>query len=256
MDKNQNPPTTEMKVSVLSMNRHAALATCLSFNETGLVLKSDATDEQIIHLAKNVTEFGDRLSSARRWWVGDLISGAEGRGRDLFEKVALAAQMNVGDVQNCATVSRAYGMSDRIAGLSWSIHRECARMSDTRARRELLEDALKSGYGVRQVATMVRKWRIANGFERPTKTAEDTHAEPIEKPAPESMAGQTFTINMFDVVAFLKHATTEDCLKVIEVARLRIGIAETGADTEAASDEFDAGFAALDATLNSMKEAA
>lgn len=253
MDKNQNPQT-EMKISVLSMNRHAALATCLSFNETGLVLKSDATDEQIIHLAKNVTEFGDRLSSARRWWVGDLVSGAEGRGRDLFEKVALAAQMSPADVQNCATVSRAYGMADRIAGLSWSIHREAAGMSDTRARRELLEDALKSGYGVRQVAVMVRKWKIANGLERPTQDARAT--EPIEKPAPESMAGQTFTINMFDVVAFLKHATTEDCLKIIEVARLRIGIAETGAETEAASDEFDAGFAALDATLNSMKEAA
>lgn len=255
MDKNQNTQI-EMKVSVLSMNRHAAMATCLAFNETGLVLKSDATDDQIVHLAKNVTEFGDRLSSARRWWVGDLIAGAEGRGRDLFEKVADAAQMSAADVQNCATVSRAYKLSDRIVGLSWSIHREATGMTDTRARRALLEEALANGYGVRQVAVMVRKWKIENGIERPSAAQDARAVEPVEKPAPEGVAGQSFVINVFDVVSFLKHCTTEEALKVIEVARLRIGIVEQGSDDQTASDEFDAGFAALDATLESMKVAA
>lgn len=252
MDKNQTPKNETTAISVLSMNRHAAQAACLTFGETGLVLKGDATNEQIVALAESVTKFTDRLGSARRWWVGDLVATADKRGRDLFEAVAGASQMSAADVQNCASVSRTYPLADRIAGLSWSIHREAAGIGDTKKRREVLEDALASGYGVRQVAAIVRAWKLENGFERAT----GRDAEPTEKAAPEAFAAAVNTVGIYDVVGFLKHCTSDEALKIIDTARIRISILESGATPEAASDEFDAAFAKLDETLANMTEAA
>lgn len=248
--KPDSPETESTAVSVINMSRHAAVTACTQFGQTGLVVKKNATIEQIEALSKNVSGFKEKVGNAYRWWAGDIGNAAEKRGEEAMTRAADALGMTLRDFQNCITVSKRIEINDRVDGLTWSAHRAVVSIPDSRARNALLAQAKADGLSSRQIEALVKAWKIANGMDGDNSRDNKAGDTIPDAATPDA---QVSSITLYEVISFIKRATTSD-LQRIEAAfgARNAALVESLSDHDSNSAVDDA-LAAFEAAIKNAK---
>lgn len=242
---NKNTNTPDNAIVVPTLKKAVAVAVCHEFGEIGLVVRKDAEDAEIVKLAGAIGEFTGRLDQSRRWWIGDLVLAANSRSDELFTAVCAAGNITRRDAQNCVTVAKRIPLEDRIAGLSWSTHREVVPVDDRQARNEILRKAAEEGLSSRDVAALVAAWQVANGKK---------HVKDVPAPATADDTGHAMTptvseTSMYDVLWFIRSADLNTVNRLVAACNSRLEIMSQGMGETESNDAFDAAMRAVDEAL-------
>lgn len=245
-NKTTTPNPEEVSIVVPAMKRAVAASACRQFGETGLVIRKDAEDAEIVTLAASVGEFTGRIDQSRRWWIGDIVLAANSRSDELFTRVCEAGKISRRDAQNCVTVAKRIPIEDRIAGLSWSTHREVVPVDDRKERNAILKKAAEEGLSSRDVAALVTAWQVENGKK---------HLD--EKPAPANAddAGHAMTptvneTSLYDVLWFIRGSDFNTVNRLLSACNSRLEIMSQGLGETESNDAFDAAMKAIEDAMS------
>lgn len=164
-------------------------------------IKGIALDPVALHVedeALSEWRFEDALrqlvtvESATPWWLGDLLAFGERTWRETYKDIAARANVEAKTIKNRVWVSKAIQPQDRVAGLSWAVHREVAKLPADE-QSIWLERAKAGGWSAETLRDEIKK---AEG------------AQPKPKPKPLATATPLLTEAIADVPgAYFAEAT-------------------------------------------------
>lgn len=150
----------------------------------------------------------DQTHRAILWWVGDALIYAEDNFGDQWAQAVDAQYAD--QHRNAMWVSRQIPVSERVAGLSWSAHRETASLG-AEERREILAMAKREGWGARQIAAeRKRRKEAAANYPRNGAPAENDLCSTVEQDEGRETDAETAPLNGHEEPQGEASSATED----------------------------------------------
>jgi hypothetical protein len=111
----------------------------VTLTPTGAEISNTITLDSFLQAVKNA----NTLTTASLWALGDLLFYGEHRSDwgETYTQALDLSNRSAWTLSQSIRLSKAYPLTERIAGVSWSHHRDALHLKDRKARRELLERA-------------------------------------------------------------------------------------------------------------------
>ena len=142
------------------------------FGATGITLPDNLPIEQAGRIFTTLTDLGD----ASRWAIGDLINFAEHQYGEKYSQFLDSERSDYQRLADYAWVSKSIHFSLRNENLSWSHHREVAKLPPEQ-QRECLRIAEQEGLTVRAL-----RERITGKAQKPLKFQDAPQAAALPEP--------------------------------------------------------------------------
>jgi hypothetical protein len=120
---------------------------------TGATIEGTITFDEFCNGLKEC----QRIANGAMWTLGDLLLYGEGRGDwgEMYSQALDLTRKSYSTLTQAVYVSKRYAKEDRVDSVSWSHHREAAKLSDPQERRLVLERAAAEGWSREDVRAYI-----------------------------------------------------------------------------------------------------
>lgn len=177
----------------------------ISLSAVGIQLPDDLSIDDYLRLSMAVVQ----VESSVQWWLGDLLAfGLRKSDQDFawgetYQQVAAATGQDVNTLYTLAWVSRSVEFSLRKENLSYSHHKEIAKLEPD-AQAYWLEQAAQNGWSVRALRDAIRPPALPAGVDAITQKWQRNRRKMLEdaqKIAHEHGAGQARSLIQAEIKA-------------------------------------------------------
>ena len=118
-----------------------------SLEENAYILPIDLTFDEWQRAGKLLLQ----IDTSLHWWLADLLIYGENKWPDRYAQLVDVTGLKADTLYNVVWVGRKFPPGERIAGLSFSHHKEVAGIKNTLERRKWLEEAKRESMSSREL---------------------------------------------------------------------------------------------------------
>jgi hypothetical protein len=138
----------------LAVTQAISLAPGVQMTPTGAIISEDVTLEGFCQALQNC----QTLANASLWALGDLLLYGEARGDwgEMYTQAIDLTRKSYTTLTHAVHLSKRYPPEDRIHELSWTHHREAAKIPDHDERQAVLRQAVEQQWTREQLRDHIR----------------------------------------------------------------------------------------------------